>query len=256
MITIPSLLPAMPTYPWHPPLRPPHASNAGRITLISSVGKCLKIALDELAFGEKVAAARSHSSASNYLDGSDCDGGERSFELSDKKRKYRGGSAERDSNQQNHGLLQPNDLTSNNSNFRLDDSLSEAILGAYSKAVTETKFDDQSKTARIVQSNNPTANAAPAAILRGEVEHFNRVAGQWRIVVKNAALKERSTTKVDNGMSGRSLRKRTVLDWDAFDGGGDDCNPRRKKSKEVTDEKRNVHHFQGRIQILAYDVTD
>lgn len=251
-----SLLPAMPTYPWHPPLRPPHASNAGRITLISSVGKCLKTALDELAFDEKVAAARSHSSANNYLHGSDCDGGEMSFELSDKKRKYRGGSAERDdSKQQNHGLLQSNDLTSNNSNFRLDDSLSEAILGAYSKAVTETKFDDQSKTARIVQSNNPTVNAAPAAILRGEVEHFNRVAGQWRIVVKNAALKERSTTKVDNGMSGRSLRKRTVLDWDAFDG-GDDCNSGRKKSKEVTDEKRNVHHFQGRIQILAYDDTD
>ena len=254
--------------------------------MMGPIGKCLETALDELLADDQTMIAnysaedddrdrhRGNSTKKCNSDESN-DNCNKSTETSsfrsNKKRKHatetttiRGqeecesvGSANKTSVQENVGA---SEMTSNN-NFRLDDAMSKSILESYSKAVAETKFDPERKTSiptAPAASLSPT-NPAPAAMLKGEIDYFNRVGGQWRIVVKNAVLKQRSTTKVDNGKTGRSLRKRTVLDWD------DDDNACKKSSTSASDgndvgenngassDTSDVHHFKGTIQILAYD---
>lgn len=170
-----------------------------------------------------------------------------------------------------------------NNSVKLDESISRSILESYRKAVIETKFDHHERrlntisSATITLSHNVTNNfmktenntsiidVAPAAMLKGEIDHYNRIGGQWRIVVKNAVLKRRSLTMLDNGLVGRSCRRRTVLDWDYDNDNNNNNNVNSAKAVDnqkqtvsltglntkKTNDKSDVSL--GRIQILAYD---
>jgi hypothetical protein len=150
--------------------------------------------------------------------------------------------------------------------------MSRSIIESYRKAVIETKFDHVQRLKTIppatlshVNNSMTTVNnvVAPAAMLKGEIYHYNRIGGQWRIVVKNAVLKRRSLTTMDNGMAGRSCRRRTVLDWGDDNDDDDDDDPAKdvdgqRQGASLTgsnakrnDDKSDVHL--GTIQILAYD---
>ncbi len=136
----------------------------------------------------------------------------------------------------------------------MDESTAKSILEAYGKAVAETRFDHVGKASPMTECTVGDGLPHPDAE-KGEIDHFNRVGGQWRLVVKNAVLKRRSVKTVDNGKPGRSFRKRNVLDWDDE---GDDDRARGKGSSASTlddprDETSDVHHFKGTVQILAYD---
>lgn len=176
--------------------------------------------------------------------------------------------ASRKSSQDVTEILEP---TSNNM-FRLDDSMSKSILQSYINAVSVSTYDREgsknddpilespsfqtgastdSRTFQRLASGEPKCvgetlcRQAPAAMLEGEIDHFNRIGGQWRLVVKNAVIQQRSTKEIENGMTGRSRRKRTVLAWsdtESTTGGFD--------GREESD---CVHHLKGEIQILAYD---
>jgi hypothetical protein len=162
----------------------------------------------------------------------------------------------------------------NNANLiRIDESMSKSILESYSNAVATTKYDQGKKVHPGSSTPSTTTTAettsAPAAMLQGEIDHYNRVGGQWRIVVKNAVLKPRSMKKIDNCMTGRSLRTRMVLDWDDDDNGSSDGAPCKESVAKAGDDDIGVnntkkvgpsedgaaHHFKGTIQILAYDDT-
>ena len=237
--------------PWIPTHRPPPADPtiAGRIAMLGPVGKCLETALDELLAEE--------------VDNS---------------------PTSRCSNNNNEGESSSNDNTNNN--VKLDKSISRSILESYRKAVIETNFDHHhherslnttissattSVSHNVVNNNSTMASVdvAPTAMLKGKIDHYNRIGGQWRIVVKNAVLKRRSLTMLDNGMAGRSCRRRTVLDWDDDNDANntdDDNNGSsvkvaddQKQSASVTESntKRNDDKKSdvslGTIQILAYD---
>jgi hypothetical protein len=158
--------------------------------------------------------------------------------------------------------------------IRFDDEMSRSIMESYRVAVVETNFDDHHHRLASSPSRNEDEDeddyidstafaAAPAALLVGEIDHYNRIGGQWRIVVRNAILKRRALTTLDNGMSGRSRRKRTVLDWgDEYD--DDDENERieGRKTGASSDDvggkvngdlSKNADHFLGTIQVLAYN---
>ena len=81
----------------------------------------------------------------------------------------------------------------------------------------------------------------------------------------------RSLTRIDNGMTGRSFRTRTVLDWDNNDGSegtrkkesalessaksGRNCANDKETTDYTAEDDDSVHHFRGTIQILAFDDT-
>ena len=293
-------------YAWHPQTRPPPAdqSIAERIAAIGPVGKCLETALHELLMEdcqqkEEVMVGSEGTSQMMCDTAEDCEtnaNGMNSSHITGRKRKQPTGYDDaRDmyakkypsSEVLNEGASESSILNSNSNNkksiIRLDNSMVKSILESYSKAVSITKFDQEKKiypgstssdTITSSQHTNPrttTEIIAPAAILKGDIDHYNRIGGQWRIVVKNAILKPRSLTRIDNGMTGRSFRTRTVLDWDNNDGSegtrkkesalessaksGRNCANDKETTDYTAEDDDSVHHFRGTIQILAYDDT-
>ena len=266
----------MSKYPWHPQHRPPSAdpSLAAKIALVGPVGKCLETALEELlAEDQSLEVAGDSSDGNGNSDGLD--------ESNDDDGKCTASSKTADASptrkrKEHDGEGVPKQLsTLSNKQARIDKSIANSILEAYSKSVADTKFDkpiDDKRLNTTYQSSTTTnaipAVSAPAAMLKGTIDHYNRIGGQWRIVLKpNAILKSRSTTKIDNGLSGRSLRKRMVLDWndddnmnihaDADNNETDDVRKRKGSASALNDDGKtgslDVHRFQGAIQILAYD---
>jgi hypothetical protein len=170
--------------------------------------------------------------------------------------------------------------STNITEIRFDESMSRSIMESYREAVVRTRLDvtGERATHRASSSRNEGAVdndrddsadiAAPAALLMGEIDHYNRIGGQWRIIVRNAVLKRRTLTTLDNGLSGRSRRRRTALDWDDDDDDDDKgkiIEGRKKRGassassdkgnigETVIRDSSNVDHFLGTIQILAYD---
>mmetsp|Transcript_11502 Transcript_11502/g.24559 ORF Transcript_11502/g.24559 Transcript_11502/m.24559 type:complete len:275 (-) Transcript_11502:269-1093(-) len=268
-------------YSWHPPHRPPPAdpSLAGRIAVIGLVGRCLETALNELLADDQITTiGRSDSATADGYDGDGQHGsnGTLSHKIGPKSNKKRKRATEEiKRNQECESFVSSNNNieestygehaardSESTSNFRLDGAMCKSILEAYSKSVAETKFDHEKKIAGdgappFPNSSGTKTAVPPAAMLKGEIDHFNRVGGQWRIVIKNAVLMERSTTAVGNGKTGRSLRKRTVLDW--HDGDDDDACEKGESASDDGDAcgdsntASGVHHFKGTVQILAYD---
>eukprot|EP00559_Dactyliosolen_fragilissimus_P001005 CAMPEP_0184857694 /NCGR_PEP_ID=MMETSP0580-20130426/2846_1 /TAXON_ID=1118495 /ORGANISM="Dactyliosolen fragilissimus" /LENGTH=203 /DNA_ID=CAMNT_0027353435 /DNA_START=118 /DNA_END=726 /DNA_ORIENTATION=- len=108
--------------------------------------------------------------------------------------------------------------------IKLDESFKAKILQSYTDAVTSTRWDKDTnepphdRSSTNLEGKNITSTAKsigekslpPAALIRGRLEHFNRIGGQWRIVVSDAEIRPRVSTerKKKRGVSKLSL-------WDA-----------------------------------------
>ncbi len=272
-------------YPWHPANRPPPAdpSLAANIALIGRVGKCLEAALDEIQKEDDDAVLLSATAAADEGDGISGGGasaGHHAFEdqkiaaLDDtmfssddqgctagKKRK-RADSCDSSLEDLSKTHHHDADINVDVDNIRMDKSISKSIMEAYGKAVATTNFDPESaNNNKIIPSD-----AAPAAMLTGEIDHYNRIGDRWRIVLKNASIKPRKTTTITNGMTGHSLRRRLVMDWDDGKGGKDSQSTvgdeGRKKNRGARqrdgngigdDTEAEAYRLKGTVQILAYD---
>jgi len=267
----------MSKYAYHPPSRPAPAdpSVSSRVATLNPISKCLQVALDEL---------RAEDQLDNDGECIELNGMGNTQCMSSKKRKQ---SIDVDESEEQSAMKQSSDEhnihdaseTHNNNKIRIDETISKSILDSYSNAVATTKFDDQEKhvfpgsyarqpshdTNSTNETNTRSCQQAPAAIIQGEIDHYNRVGSNWRIVVKNATLKSRSVTKIGNGLEGRRYRSRTVLDWDNDDDRVDGASGEKNRSvdssamdgsakrKDDTSIKDDVHRFKGTVQILAYD---
>ncbi len=210
---------------------------------MSPLGKCLETALEELLEEDQhqhdYINIGDDESESNHHETPESNGHNESFEVAPKKNNGQ-------SHQENDTVPESTSPTRRNEqNISFDGAMSKSILEVFCKAVVETKFDNETNQ----------SFGAPAAMLMGEIDHYNRVGGQWRIVVKNAFIKRRSISQTDNGKTGRSWRKRMVLNWND-DGYDNDCDAARRSIRDtdrVPHTSSDVHHFPGTIQILAYD---
>ena len=275
----------MSRYPWHPASRPPPADSslAANIALLGRVGKCLEAALDEIQKeDDDAAAAVDDGRGSVKTADRDCDYRNKAVAMGKavlttdnneenrssyigQKRKRADSSgdestSERRSKTQHHHAPEATAAT-----IKMDKSISKSIMEAYGKAVAESNFDPTPSS----EQNNliATNSAAPAAMLTGEIDHYNRIGDRWRIVIKNAVIKPRKTTIITNGMTGTSLRRRHILDWDDEGSGGcsndagaggekkkKKCGSGSSELKHNDDEDNDeAYHFKGTVQILAYD---
>ena len=217
-------------YSWHPqrPPSPPDPSIASKIAAIGPIAKCLEEALTELR---------------------------------EEDRRVTTGKAARD---RDDSSKTEDDIEESVSAVKQKDSLNEelsqSIIKSYADCVATTTYDNRTKkinqshthhsTSSTLQSPSSDNNTtAPSALLKGEIEHFNRIGGQWRIIVKNATLIPRRT-KVDVGKSGR---KRLSLDWNTND---TDCGKNEDDSNEKSRKKtkrESEYHFKGKVEVLAYN---
>lgn len=152
------------------------------------------------------------------------------------------------------------DSSSHKSN-KLDESLAKTIIKSYADAVATTSYDHRTKNTGYHCTKNQSSDAkhttAPAALLKGEIEYYNRIGGQWRIIVKNAVLMPRRV-KVDFGKNGR---RRVMLDFDQdidTETAGDEdaemaCAVGESGSKKRKMDDPDIHRFDGSVEILAYN---
>ena len=258
----------MSKYPWHPASRPPPAdqSLASNIAAIGRVGKCLEAALNEIQREDEDTLLSANKKKDNdSISDIDEDGekiaatslGEDGMSIcefscsSSVKKRKRTNSRDSDG-----------DTTSNM--LKMDKSISKSIMEAYGKAVATTNFDPEAgkiipSTTMSIKDDNQTITA-PAAMLQGEIDHYNRIGDRWRIVLKNASIKPRKTAVITNGMTGQSLRRRLIMDWDDEGNAGKDprqvdVGGRKKGRRQDNDAEEDVgaYHFKGTVQILAYD---
>jgi len=280
----------MSRYPWHPASRPPPADSslAANIALFGRVGKCLEAALDEMqkedddAIATAAAVDDGGGSVATSADSGDdrnkavamgkailtTDNNEESRSSIGQTRRRANSHGDESSSERRSKTQHYHDAEATTAAIRMDKSISKSIMEAYGKAVAESNFDQtpSSEQSNLIASNS----AAPAAMLTGEIDHYNRIGDRWRIVIKNAVIKPRKTTIITNGMTGTSLRRRHILDWDdeGSGGGSNDAgtggekkNKTKKKcgrgsseSKHNDDEDNDeAYHFKGTVQILAYD---
>jgi hypothetical protein len=247
------------------------------------VGKCLEAALDEIQKEDDDAIAAAAVDDGGVSVATSADSGddrnkavamgkavlttdnneEESRSSIGQKRRRANSHGDESSSERRSKTQHYHDAEATTAAIRMDKSISKSIMEAYGKAVAESNFDP---TPSSVQNNLLASNsAAPAAMLTGEIDHYNRIGDRWRIVIKNAVIKPRKTTIITNGMTGTSLRRRHILDWeDEGSGGCNDagagvekkkkCGSGSSKSKHNEDEDNDeAYHFKGTVQILAYD---
>jgi hypothetical protein len=266
----------MSKYPWHPSNRPAPAnpSLAANIALIGRVGKCLETALEEImreddatisatneGDGDVAAGGCDFESGNKTLASDELSCGEERTCSSTAKKRKRVGSSDGSLGQSKIENVDTtnNKYTTASGIIKMDKSISKSIMEAYGNAVAATNFFEPPSKKLISPATNSNDNndaiTAPAAMLRGEIDYYNRIGDRWRIVLKNAEIKPRKTKIITNGMTGHSLRRRLVLDW-GDEKSGKDCQrhvdgERDKKGGDNDDVE--AYHFKGTVQILAYD---
>jgi hypothetical protein len=219
-------------YAWHPPRppSPPNSSIASKIAILGPIGKCLEAALEELCEQDR-------QGATELCDGAD---GESADETVEKRTQVK---------------------------VAMDETMSKSICESYAQSVANTTHDSRTKNSESIPTKTACAHpsaptnstcTAPAALLKGEIVHYNRIGGQWRIIVKNATLMPR-LVKVDVGATSR---KRVMLDWNDNDVSvaANDCDEENRidksddggKKRKACDDS-DVYHFEGPIQLLAYN---
>lgn len=71
--------------------------------------------------------------------------------------------------------------------IQLDQPAIKQVLQSFGKAITQSQHDQQEM--ELNKEAKATGNLpAPAALLRGRVDHFNRLGGKWRLVVHDAKI--------------------------------------------------------------------
>jgi hypothetical protein len=161
--------------------------------------------------------------------------------------------------------LDATDDSSSSKSDGMDESLAKSIMKSYTDITASIPYDCRTKNtgsrrrqslSREESNTNDTVkrSTAPAAILKGEIQYYNRIGGQWRIIVKNAVLMPR---RLKVGTVGSNGRKGVMLDWDqdaAVDNDEeiiDDDGESTSKKRRVDDSE--IHRFDGTVQILAYN---
>ena len=104
--------------------------------------------------------------------------------------------------------------------IEFDADMTSRIMQAFGEAVVDTNWDAKKYDGK---------PKAPAALLRGRLQHYNRVGQNWRIVVEDATLTPRIPLDPN-----RRRRDRTSL-WEA----------------DAT--KQQAIPVGGKIQLLVYD---
>jgi hypothetical protein len=104
--------------------------------------------------------------------------------------------------------------------IQMDQDVSDRIMQTFGEAVADTPWQSSSQEG---------SNSAPAALLNGRLDHYNRVGQNWRIVVDDIKIKRR--VPLD-----RNRRKRD-----------------RQSLWQVDSQKQTEVAVEGKIQILAYD---
>jgi hypothetical protein len=148
----------------HPP-RPADADDVGMIAQQGIIGQCLSQALhDCLGDTNWVHDKEKDDDASEWSDGS-----------------IPAAVA----------TLQPKKKSRNK--MKLQPHMVDSVMKQFGQAVAESKWTNalSSSSSSCGTNDGRKINEPPAALLKGTIDHYNRLGGKWRIVVEGGQLKRR-----------------------------------------------------------------
>jgi hypothetical protein len=93
--------------------------------------------------------------------------------------------------------------------MKLQPRMVDSVIKRFGQAVAETNWRN-SLSSSWGKNGERKRNEPPAALLKGRIDHYNRLGGKWRIVVEGGQLKRRVRLARD-----RSKKVRPPL-WDAM----------------------------------------
>jgi len=135
---------------------------------------------------------------------------------------------EESDNDDNEGEQQEDEAST--PRIKLDKPAINQILLSFGRAIVQSQQDQHEMELKNVESKTAaSAVPAPAALLRGRVDHFNRHGGKWRLMVHDAQIIARKPLERN-----RRKRERPSL-WNAM--------------KEGQSEPAKI----PRLEILAYN---
>eukprot|EP00957_Ditylum_brightwellii_P209343 15361277-Ditylum_brightwellii.AAC.1 len=126
-------------------------------------------------------------------------------------------------------------------------------MNAFGTIVSKATWNHQSS------SSSSKKSSPPAALLRGKIHHYNRMGGQWRIVVTDTKLRPRLVHLNENDSIEKkkkkhdTKRRKKISLWDQCE---EVCNSTRKAvggGGEMNDDDDFTIKLNGKLQILAYD---
>jgi hypothetical protein len=130
----------------------------------------------------------------------------------------------------------------------MDRGMVECLMNTLGESVAQTRWnvadaakeeeeEEEDSTTLTTTANRQNTVAPPKALMRGRVDHFNRVSGKWRIVATNVEIRPR--VNLDTTHKKRK-RDRSSL-WDT------------SGNAIMEDPSENSIQLKGTVQILAYD---
>jgi hypothetical protein len=93
--------------------------------------------------------------------------------------------------------------------MKLKPHMVDSVMKRFGQAVAETNWAN-SLSSSLGKNDRRKLNEPPAALLKGRIDHYNRLGGKWRIVVHGGQLKRRVGLPRD-----RSKKVRPTL-WEAM----------------------------------------
>eukprot|EP00978_Attheya_sp_CCMP212_P041698 scaffold242451_cov42-Attheya_sp.AAC.1 len=131
----------------------------------------------------------------------------------------------------------------------VDSGMVECLMNTLGESVAQTRWsvtvaeeeDDSIVTTTKSTRERNTVVAPPKALLRGRVDHFNRVGGKWRIVATNVEIRPRVNLNTTTTNKRTKKRDRSSL-WDTSG----------NAIMEYPSENNSIQ-LKGTVQILAYD---
>jgi len=209
------------------------------VARLGQIGRCLDEAIQQLVSEDtKHTTTASVSSSAKKDDDESYLTQEETTENQPRKRRRSGSNQETNVNAENENKIKK---------IPFDESIKKSILAKFGESVASSWSKTNNKEGKNPISHSPGAaviNNPPAALLQGKVRFFNRLGGNWRIIVTDAQIRPRV-----NFDSKRKKRGNYETLWERSVATGGN------KEENNDGDGGNVPtvHVEGDMQILAFD---
>lgn len=148
--------------------------------------------------------------------------------------------------------------------LKLNPIIVDQVMQEFGNAVVRTNWKNSNTTSSIEKKsaassmNNNNNKSPPTALLKGQLDHYNRIGSKWRIIVRNVQIRQKIPLPTNRKKRDRtSLWERGTLHQSACSS----TNQNKKKQKKQTiGQQQQKQQEQSKslcksfdLQLLAYD---
>ena len=196
------------------PPNPPDPQQASHIARIGPIGTCLDQALRQILIEDNATNKRKQRKTKPLHDDSDDESDSSKYEdsSSDDNDEYPSTKGKNQSRQKK----KLRKIETNEKRIKFNRNIIKSILESFDNANIDHSWHKPQPPPnknhnQLENKKDVLQNLAPAAIMKGNIKHFNRFRGKWRIIVSDVELVPRCNLAPDRSIGGtrktRSIKK-------------------------------------------------